>query len=281
MPPPNTRTDQWIRAFGPTSDRPAGIRLLCFPYAGGSASFYHPMRLAVGDAAEVFGVQYPGRQERSAEPAPTGIEALVDGVCAELKESTDRPLVFFGHGMGAVVAYEVARRLEQESGTAPLGLIASGSRAPGVLVEEILHRRDDAGLIAEVRVLSGKASSLLDDAGIRNMILPTLRADYTAIETYRHSPGAELACPVTAFVGDVDPRVQMDHAHAWSRHTTAAFDLKVFPGGHFYLAAQWWAVGEMVRACLTAFGRAAGCWPELPADFDPSLTIPHHLSDGA
>ncbi|GKQ41829.1 thioesterase II family protein [Streptomyces sp. A012304] len=258
MPPPHTRPDQWIRAFGPAPDPPAAIRLLCFPHAGGSASFYHPLRLAVGDAAEVLGVQYPGRQERRAEPAPTAIDALVDGVRTELKEWTDRPLVFFGHSMGAIVAYEVARRLEQESDTAPLGLIASGRRAPGVLVEENVHRRDDAGLLAEVSALSGTASSLLGDAEIRDMILPALRADYTAIETYRHRPGAELACPVTVIVGDADPRVDLDQARAWARHTTAAFDLKVFPGGHFYLGDQWRAVGEAVRACLTAFGRAAG-----------------------
>ncbi|MER6188153.1 alpha/beta fold hydrolase [Streptomyces sp. NPDC001652] len=258
MPPPNTRTDLWIRRLGTPPARPPELRLLCFPHAGGSASFFHPLHLAVGAAAEVLGVQYPGRQERRAEPAPTDLDALVDGVCTELKEWTDRPLVFFGHSMGAVVAYEVARRLEWEIGTGPLGLIASGRRAPGVLVEENIHLRDEEGLITEVRALSGTAAGLLDDPEIRAMFLPALSADYTAIETYRHRPGHEPACPITVMVGDADPRVALDHARAWARHTTGRFDMRVFPGGHFYLGDQWPTVGEAVRGCLTEFGRTAG-----------------------
>ncbi|MFC9268249.1 thioesterase II family protein [Streptomyces zhihengii] len=254
MPLTDTPTDLWIRRFGPAPGAPPGVRLICFPHAGGSASFYHPLHRALGDAAEVLGVQYPGRQERRAEPPPADLGVLVEGVRAELEEWGDRPYVFFGHSMGAVVAYELARLLERETGAGPLGLIASGRRAPGVLVEETVHLRDDHGLVDEVRALSGTAGSLLDDAEVRAMILPSLRADYTAVETYRHTPGPELACPVAVMTGDGDPRVTADHARAWSHHTTGAFTLRTFPGGHFYLGDQWPAVGAAVRACLAAFG---------------------------
>ncbi|MEU7751226.1 alpha/beta fold hydrolase [Micromonospora sp. NPDC049171] len=244
------RTSRWIQKLGTQhGDRP---RLLCLPHAGGSGSFYHPLSVHLGATVDVFAVQYPGRQERRIEPPLVTIDELAERIHAELTTWTDRPLVLFGHSMGAVIGYEVGRLLQRD-GIPPAGLIVSGRRAPSVHVEESLHRRGDQALIAEVRQLSGTAAALLDDAELLEMILPALRADYRAIETYRHRPGRELDCPVTALVGEDDHRASVDHVRAWQGHTTGAFDLRTFPGGHFYLNNRWPDVAAAIRGAVTSF----------------------------
>ncbi|MBB4689969.1 thioesterase II family protein [Paractinoplanes abujensis] len=247
------RTGQWIQPFGVT--RAGGPRLVCFPHAGGSASFYHPLAVKTA-GAEVLAVQYPGRQERRTEKPFTDLGEMADRIHAELASPAGSPLILFGHSMGAVLAYEVARRLESD-GARPLGVIVSGRRAPSVRLEETVHLRGDRALLAEVRQLSGTAAALLDDEEVVQMILPALRADYRAIETYQHRPGAGLTCPITALTGDSDPRAALDHVRAWDRHTTGGFDLRTFPGGHFYLTTQWAEVAAAIHDAITAFSAPA------------------------
>ncbi|MFC5751448.1 thioesterase II family protein [Actinomadura rugatobispora] len=233
----------WIRRFHPAPD--AGTRLVCFPHAGGSASFYHPVSAALAPGIEVLTVQYPGRQDRRAEQPITDIGELADGVFAALRpwldggppSGGDRKVALFGHSMGAIVAFEVARRMEREF-RAPSLLVASGRRAPSRYRQEAVHRRDDAGIIAEITRLSGTDPRLLDETEMLRAALPAIRGDYQAVETYVSDPGAALACPVTVFVGDDDPMVTLEEANAWRGHTTAGFDLHVFKGGHFYLTSQ-------------------------------------------
>jgi surfactin synthase thioesterase subunit len=238
--------DRWVHRFHP--GWPAARRLVCFPYAGGSASFYFPMFDALRPAVEVIAVQYPGRQERRDEPAIRDLLALADRAAEALLPLADRPLAFFGHSMGAVVAYEVARRWEERHGIVLRHLYASGRRAPSRYREETVHKRDDAGLLAELTQLGGPGLDLLADEEIRALLLPVLRGDYTAIETYRHPPGPPLRCPITALIGDSDPRISLDDARAWGEHTSGPVELRVFPGGHFYLAdAKREVIGILAR----------------------------------
>jgi len=249
MTGPSVRDDIWIRRFHPghRSARPAGPAgpeagapgLVCFPHAGGSASFYFPVSTAVRGRFDVSAVQYPGRQDRRAEEPIGSIAVLADRVFAALRPRLeDGPVAFFGHSMGAIVAYEVAQRAEREAGVSPAALIVSGRRAPPRRRTENVHQRDDNGIIAELRRLSGTDADLLADEEMVRMILPAIRGDYRAIETYVYQPGPPLACPITAFVGDEDPQVTLDEARAWAEHTTAGFGLRVFRGGHFYLTAR-------------------------------------------
>jgi surfactin synthase thioesterase subunit len=236
-------SDAWIRRFHPAPD--AKTRLVCLPHAGGSASFYHPVSAALSPEFEVLTVQYPGRQDRRTEEPFTEIGGLADGVFAALRpwledrrpNGGDARVALFGHSMGAIVAFEVARRMERES-ISPSVLVASGRRAPSRHRLEAVHQRDDEGIIAEIRRLSGTDPRLLDETEMLRAALPAIRADYRAVETYRGDPGATLGCPVTVFVGDDDPMVTIEEATAWRGHTTAGFDLQVFEGGHFYLTSQ-------------------------------------------
>lgn len=227
-------SDQWIRRYqrgqagAPEHRTP---RLVCFPHAGGAASYFLGLSRLLSPATEVLAVQYPGRQDRRAEPALDDIHALADGISAALAPWADEPLAYFGHSMGAAVAFEVARRLP------PRVLFASGRRAPTSQGGEQVHLMDDEGLLAEVATLSGTDTRVLDDPEMRALILPALRADYRAIETYVPGEDAVLEAPIEVLIGDRDPRVTEAQAKAWSVHTTGDFDLHVFPGGgHFYVA---------------------------------------------
>jgi surfactin synthase thioesterase subunit len=244
--------DAWIRCFHPAPDR--SVRLVCFPHAGGSASFYFPVSAALHPEVEVLAVQYPGRQDRRTEEPIDDIPRLADRVFAALQPRLgDRP-AFFGHSMGAIVAFEVARRMAREDGSAPARLVLSGRRAPSRRRDERMHLRDENGIIAELKSLSGTASGLLDDEEMRRMILPAIRSDYRAIETYAYTPGPPLSCPITVFTGDQDPQVTLDEARAWHEHTTGGFDLDVFGGGHFYLTARPAEVIARLSAVLRADG---------------------------
>ncbi|WP_433335411.1 thioesterase II family protein [Spirillospora sp. CA-294931] len=238
----------WIRRFHPAPE--AVTRLVCFPHAGGSATFYFPVSAKLSPDVEVLTVQYPGRQDRRNEPPIADIPALADAVFDALRPWLgDRPALF-GHSMGATVAFEVARRMERH-GTPPRVLVASGRRAPSCHRSENVHLRDDEGLLAELDKLSGTDARLLADEELRRMVLPAVRADYRAIETYRlPADTPRLSCPVTVIVGDDDPQVTLDEAAAWRGHTTGAFDLQIAPGGHFYLTDQPEATIERLRKAL-------------------------------
>lgn len=239
-----------MRRFQPAPD--AQFRLVCFPHAGGSATFYFPVAQALAPGLDVLAVQYPGRQDRRAEKCLDDIYELADQVTEALLPWTDRPLALFGHSMGATVAYEVARNLERQ-GVAPLGLFASGRRAPSCRRDEYVHQRDDEGLVAALKELSGTDAAVLGDEELLRMVLPAVRGDYKAVETYRHREGARLGCPVTVLVGDSDPVTSLEEAAAWAEHTTGPCEVEVFPdGGHFYLNSQAKEVLKVVeRSVMT------------------------------
>ncbi|WP_067467633.1 thioesterase II family protein [Actinomadura macra] len=239
---PSTDTEAWIRTYHQGPD--GRLRLLCFPHAGGSASFFFPVSAQLAPDVDVRAVQYPGRQDRRAEPNIDNVPDLADAIRDAVLPLAEGPLAFFGHSMGAVLAYEVALRLE-EAGAPPLArLFVSGRRAPSRHRETTVHQRDDRGVVEELRHLSGTRSDLLSDPETLEMILPAVRNDYRAIETYRPAPGRTLTCPIAAYVGDSDPQVTIDEAGAWAGHTSGAFELRVFRGGHFYLTDH---AGDVVR----------------------------------
>jgi surfactin synthase thioesterase subunit len=236
--------DRWINRFAPSDEAP--VRLVCFPHAGGSSSFFFPVSRALAPAIDVLAVQYPGRQDRRLEPCLPSVGALADGIARSLRAFTDRPTAFFGHSMGALVAFEVARRVPR----APVHLIVSGRRAPSRWRAETVHQRDDPGLLAELAALGGTDQRFFGDEELLRLMLPTIRADYRAVETYRPAPDATVTCPVTALVGDTDPRVTVDEADAWRAHTTDRFDLHVLTGGHFYLVHHQREITDLIARGL-------------------------------
>jgi pyochelin biosynthetic protein PchC len=231
--------------------------LICLPHAGGSASGYFRLSAALAPSVELWSVQYPGRQERRRETPFDDIRALAGGLADVLDGRLDRPYVLFGHSMGALVAFELARLLEGGSGAGPAALVASGRRAPSTVRHEKVHLRDDAGVAAELRLLSGTDPVFLKEPELFRMILPTLRADYHAVETYEDVADSTVNCPVTVLTGDNDPKTTIDEARSWSRHAPAGFDLRIFPGGHFFLDERFDAVAQALLGIVLSATRAA------------------------
>jgi surfactin synthase thioesterase subunit len=218
---------------------------VCFAHAGGSASYFHPVSAALSPSIDVLALQYPGRQDRRSEPLIDDLHVLADHIAGALVPWTDRPVSFFGHSMGATLAYETALRLESQCIKLET-LFVSGRRSPTIFRVETVHQREDANLIAEVQGLSGTESQLLEDEEIVRMILPALRNDYRAAETYRYRPSPQLSCRLVALIGDNDPKVTPSEADDWKRHTAGEFELRVFSGGHFYLNDNMQEVLDLV-----------------------------------
>ncbi|MEU3224862.1 alpha/beta fold hydrolase [Streptomyces sp. NPDC006976] len=252
----DTDTELWVRRFHPAPEQP--YRLVCLPHAGGTASAFFSFSQALAAHADVLAIQYPGRQDRRHEPPITVTEELVDAIHQALRPWADRPLVLFGHSMGAVLGFELARRMEAES-EPPLGLIVSGRRAPHMPRPDSLHTKGDDALIAEIQQLAGTDPGVLADEEIVRMVLPAIRADFKAVETYRYrpDPGRDraLSCPLSVLTGESDPRVSLHEAREWREHTSGNFTFRSFPGGHFYLTPQQDAVTRAIADDLAALGQ--------------------------
>ncbi|MBD0691309.1 thioesterase II family protein [Streptomyces sp. CBMA123] len=247
-------SDPWLRRY-PVED--ARVRLVCFPHAGGTATSYLGWPQLLPPGVEMLAVQYPGRQNRIAEPCVESLPELAAGAARALKAHTGLPLVLFGHSMGSAVAYEAARNL-RDDGQPVARLLVSGRGAPHVGYGD--RRRpglDDASLIAVVRVLSGSDADFYEHPDMRELLMPSLRADYTMLDRYRpDAPTDPLDVPVTAFGGEQDPACPVAELDSWAEVTTAGHEVLTYPGGHFYLREHERAlVAEVTRRLPAPEGR--------------------------
>ncbi|HEX3883789.1 MAG TPA: alpha/beta fold hydrolase [Stellaceae bacterium] len=227
--------------------RGARARLFCFAHAGGGASFFRPWAAALPGHVELCAIQLPGRERRFAESCFDALDPLLDALMPALTPLLDRPFALFGHSLGALVAFEVARRLEA-AGTLPQGLAASAFRAPHLPPERALSGLPDAEFVAEIAALGGTPVELLSDPELLETILPALRADFAIAERYRFAAGPKLTVPVAAMGGGADPWVSPAALGGWATHAGAGFRLRLFRGGHFYLVEERDAViAELAR----------------------------------
>ncbi|WP_432150675.1 thioesterase II family protein [Streptomyces sp. bgisy029] len=246
---------EWFRRFGGPGGqvRPELLapRLYCFPHAGGAASTFVPLARELTPELDVLAAQYPGRQDRRREAPFADIGTLAEALADHVLVADGTPYAFFGHSMGAVLAYEVARVLQRRRVTGPAALVLSGRRAPTPEPSSHDRLRTDADILRAVRELGGTTPQLLHDPELREMVMPALRADYRAIGSYTWQPGPPLAVPFTVLVGDRDPVASVAEARAWQHVTTAPARTHVFDGGHFFLDAH---LPRVARTVLDALG---------------------------
>jgi pyochelin biosynthetic protein PchC len=238
---------RWLKYLDQSGSAAARSRqVVCFPHSGGAASAYRPLAVELAEHVQVIAVQYPGRQDRHDEPVVTDLHELADRVAEVLRQTpAPVPRVFFGHSMGAILAYEVAQRL---GGAGPVTVIASGRPAPSRVRLTTSYLLDDVALADQVVRLGGTAAEVLKHTDLRSLLLPIIRADYRASETYRQRGDPPLGCALIALAGDADPVASLDDVRAWSDHTTGSFRLQTFSGGHFFLQDHWPAIADIVSA---------------------------------
>ena len=235
---------KWLQRL--TRPEDPRVRLVCFAHAGGSASFYRPWQTLVPPEVELVAVQYPGRHDRFDEPTVDTMDDLVRAALPDLEGLGDRPAVFFGHSMGAAVAYEAMLRLTW----APRLLVASARAAPSVDCRSDRHLDSDAELIAALEPMGGFYAEVLADADLRELFMPALRADCRLIQTYLADPDRRVDVPILAVVGDRDADVSVADARAWEHATSAGCTLEVFAGDHFYIGRHAHTVIKTALAAI-------------------------------
>lgn len=221
--------------FHRPAPRPAAeLRLFCFPHAGGGAAAFRGWPDLLDEDIEVVAVRLPGRESRFAEPRYRRMAQLSQDLSAALRPLLDRPYGFFGHSLGALVAFETARRLVADAAPAPVHLFAAACRAPQLPLDEpALHDLPSAALIERLCEYGGMPAEVLDQRDLLHVLLPTIRDDFELAETYRPARTGGLACPVTALGGRADGSVTNADLAAWRSTTTGPFSVVLVPGGHF------------------------------------------------
>lgn len=229
----------------------AKVRLLCFPFAGGSASVFKHWQKFLSPAIEVVAIEYPGHGMRMGEPMMSQWEPSLEQFLPEIATLLDKPLAIFGHSMGAVFAFECVRALWRQYNVNAAHLFVSGARAAHLPFEDQrLYELPDADLLARLGLLDGTPRELLNNPDVVRMMMPIMRNDMELSGTYRHAYQAPLDCPITALCGDSDPIVSTEDAAGWQLQTSRKFALKIFHGGHFFINSSFDEVTHLITDAL-------------------------------
>ena len=229
----------------------AQLRLVCFPHAGGQAALFRTWHRDLPPAVEVHGIQLPGWGSRIGEPPVSDLAAVVAETSAAIALLHDRPLALFGHSLGAVLAFEVARRLCRH-GRAPRHLFVAGRRAPQVRgTNPVTHDKSDAEFVARLGELAGTPPEEFHDRELLQLVLPALRAGFKLAETYRYVPGVPLSCPITVIGGADDEESLDDRLDAWQAQTTRRLAKFIVAGDHFFPISNRAALLEILRRELS------------------------------
>lgn len=232
--PHDITKDKWFQVPHPVTG--ARARLFCFSYAGGNASAYRDWYKYLPRDVELCNVQLPGRGSRFKESSYTNLNTLLDGLEAAITPYLDKRFGFFGHSMGAQVAFELARRLKEKGMPQPELLFVSARKAPQLpLSRRPLHTLPEHEFRAEIERLNGTPKEALNNPELMDIISPILRADCKAVETWEYKPSSPLDIPVVALGGVQDKHVSIDELERWSEVTRGPFEIQLFSGDHFYI----------------------------------------------
>jgi medium-chain acyl-[acyl-carrier-protein] hydrolase len=236
----------WFLSPKPAPQAP--IRLFCFPYAGGGIPAFRSWSERLPEV-EIWVANLPGRGSRFAEKPLTSMFALVQILAGQPPLNDSRPFAFFGHSMGARIAFELARALRRQRQTLPACLLLSACPAPQLPPRAPVHALPQKAFLAELKRRNGIPAAVLAEPELLDLLLPMVRADLTLYETAVYEEEPPLDCPITTFGGREDPIVPSPALSAWSAQTTGPFQQILLPGDHFFLRT---AEGPLLHAIRTA-----------------------------
>lgn len=231
-----TPSTPWIAHCQPNPK--ATTRLFCFPFAGGSAQSFRTWADGLPPSIEVCPIELPGRGTRMGDPLCTQLNPLLTAIAKALVPYLDLPFAFFGHSMGAMLAFELTRLLRAQYGAIPVHLFVSGRDAPQIQPSpetKPVHTLPEDQFLEKLKNLSTASEAVLENPEMRQLLIPILRADLELAETYSYSVEAPLECPITAFGGVSDPVTNREELEAWQAQTSGQFALHQFPGDHFFI----------------------------------------------
>jgi medium-chain acyl-[acyl-carrier-protein] hydrolase len=224
----------WLYYFKPNPK--ASVRLFCFHYAGATALIYRTWPQKLPSSVEVVAIQLPGRAARRPQPLVSKLTDLVEPIAEALAPFLNEPFAFFGHSMGALISFEVARCLRRQGRALPWHMFVSGRSAPQLNREHApLYNLPKDELLAKLQGLEGTPHEVLEHPELMDLMLPMLRADFSICDTYEYTEEAPLACPITAFGGLQDSDISRRKIEAWREQTSATFTLRMFSGNHFFI----------------------------------------------
>ncbi|CBL45117.1 Thioesterase type II [gamma proteobacterium HdN1] len=242
--------DKWFQV--PKPNGTANARLFCFSYAGGNASAYREWYKYLPEGVELCNIQLPGRGSRFKEASYTSLNTLLDGLETAIVPYLDKNFSFFGHSMGAQVAFELARRLQSKGQSTPDYLFVSARKAPQIpLKRRPLHQLSEKEFRSEIERLNGTPKEALENPELMDLISPILRADCKAVETWDYHPSEPLNIPIVALGGVLDQHVSIDELEKWADVTKGPFEIQLFSGDHFYIHQATDALMNMVSRKLS------------------------------
>lgn len=233
----------------------ARCRLICFSHAGGGTAMFCRWAGHLPDSIELSAVHMPGRESRLYDPPLTDLHAAAEVIVEHLLPSADVPFAFFGHSLGAHVAFEVVRSLRRRQVPGPCHLFASAARAPQLAdpLSPIGHLPDQEFIDKICARFGGVPEEVLNNKELMKMMLIPLRADFEMVDTYSYTEEPPLQCPITVFGGNED-YLERKHLDAWHQQTVADFKLEMFSGSHFFVESHIRDIMRMVSDELLRTG---------------------------
>jgi medium-chain acyl-[acyl-carrier-protein] hydrolase len=236
--------------------REGAPRLFCFPYAGGSAQVFRSWQRQFSPEITLSLAHLPGRAMRIGELPYKSLKLLVEALAQAMIPELQGSFAFWGHSMGALISFELARELRRRGQRGPEALFLSGHGAPQIPdTDPPLFNLPEKEFVAELQHFNGTPKELLDSPELTQLFLPTIRADFEVVETYIYEPDEPLSCAIYTYGGLEDPSVPAEHLKAWQKQTLGLCKVRMFPGHHFFIHTSAADVINMLRRdALNHFG---------------------------
>lgn len=226
------------------------IKLFCFPYAGGSAMIYHPWKNKLGDGIELRPIELAGRGRRINDASYQDLQKVVEDMLAQIRdEIQESSYMLFGHSLGAIIAYELAKKVREEGLPRPQHLFFSGKGAMHIErpEEKKYHLMDNEKFKKEILELGGTPLEFFEYPELMELFLPLLKSDFKIAETYSLNGGIQpFDQDITVLLGEADD-LNDAQCTEWQQHTTKTCHFHYFPGGHFFINDEQEKIVEIIR----------------------------------